>query len=107
VKKGWTRPLLRELLAAAEARPRDLLWTKEPLADERGLKDSCATDEDVPAAMIARPVLVDRPIVVTPRVVALCRAAERVSASSRQRRARLAPFGQNVYETERNLRRFS
>lgn len=40
--------------------------------------DPAASDDAILDAMIAEPVLVERPIVVTPKGVALCRPSERV-----------------------------
>lgn len=72
--EGWTRPQLLGLFAAAGLAPRDALRTKAPEA--AGL-DS-ADDEAILQAMIAHPVLVERPIVCSPRGVRLCRPAGRV-----------------------------
>ena len=78
LKAGWTRPLLDDLLARTGARPRDLLREKGSPAAELGLLRETATDEDILSAMIKHPILVNRPIVVTPRGAALCRPSERV-----------------------------
>jgi arsenate reductase len=75
---GWTRPLLDELLAAMGAAPRDLLREKGTPAADLGLLDPGVTDEAILAAMIDHPILVNRPIVVTPIGTALCRPSERV-----------------------------
>ena len=76
-KTGWTRVLLDELLAAMDAGPRDILRAKEPLAAELGLLGDVSGDALLDA-MVAHPVLVDRPIVVTPKGTLLCRPADRV-----------------------------
>ena len=76
-KAGWTRPLLDELLAAMDAGPRAVLRAKEPLAAELGLLGD-VSDDALLDAMVTHPVLVDRPIVVTPKGTGLCRPAERV-----------------------------
>lgn len=73
---GWTGPSLAELLAAMEATPRDVLRTKGTPANELGLLDEAIGDDAILAAMIRQPVLVDRPIVATPRGVKLCRPSE-------------------------------
>ncbi len=75
---GWTRPLLDDLLAATGLSPRTLLRDKDTPAAELGLLAEGATDAAILAAMIARPLLVNRPIVVTPKGAALCRPSERV-----------------------------
>ena len=76
LKTGWTRATLDRLLAAMGAAPKDILRRKEPLAQEMRLET--ASDEAVLEAMIAHPVLVERPIVTTPRGTVLCRPVERV-----------------------------
>ena len=73
---GWTRPLLDQLLAAMQASPRDLLRDKGTPAAELGLLDPAAADEKILEAMLAHPILVNRPIVVTPLGTKLCRPSE-------------------------------
>ena len=75
---GWTRPLLDDLLTAMHARPRDLLREKGTPAAELGLLDEAISDEAILEAMVAHPILVNRPIVVTPRGTKLCRPSEAV-----------------------------
>lgn len=77
---GWTRPKLEELLAAMRAAPRDILRDKGTPAAELGLLDPSVADESIIAAMIAHPILVNRPIVATPRGTKLCRPSEAVLA---------------------------
>ena len=79
-RTGWTHQLLRELLSAMNARPRDLLRDKGTPAEELGLLDTGVSDEAILDAMIVHPILVNRPIVVTPKGTALCRPSERVLA---------------------------
>lgn len=78
LKAGWTRALLGELLAAMGAGPRDILREKGTPAEELGLLDPAVSDEAILDAMVAHPILVNRPIVVTPRGARLCRPSERV-----------------------------
>lgn len=73
---GWTLSLLNELCAAMGSTPRDLLREKGTPAAELGLLDPSASDEAILAAMLAHPILVNRPIVVTPKGVKLCRPSE-------------------------------
>jgi arsenate reductase len=80
LKAGWARGQLTELLAEAGATPRDWLRAKGTPAGELGLLDPVTTDDAILAAMVADPILVERPIVVTPKGVALCRPSERVFA---------------------------
>ncbi|RYG87405.1 MAG: arsenate reductase (glutaredoxin) [Alphaproteobacteria bacterium] len=77
-KAGWTRQQLDELLSAMQARPRDIMRDKGTPAGELGLLDPDATDEAILAAMLAHPILVNRPIVVTPKRTKLCRPSEAV-----------------------------
>jgi arsenate reductase len=78
LKTGWPRPLLDDLLARTKTAPRDLLREKGTPAAELGLLDADVTDEAIVSAMIEHPLLVNRPIVVTPKGAALCRPSERV-----------------------------
>lgn len=79
-KAGWTRATLDALLAAMGATPRDILREKGTPAAELGLLDPSVMDETIVAAMIAHPILVNRPIVATPRGTRLCRPSETVLA---------------------------
>lgn len=78
LKAGWTREQLTDLLARATAKPRDWLRVKGSPAAELGLLDPATADDAILTAMVADPILVERPIVVTPKGVALCRPSERV-----------------------------
>jgi arsenate reductase len=78
LKVGWTPEQLKGLAAKAGMPLRDLLRDKGTPAAELGLLDPAATDEAILAAMVAHPILVNRPIVVTPKGAALCRPSERV-----------------------------
>lgn len=73
---GWTRALLAELVAATGATPRELLREKGTPAAELGLSDLARSDEAILQAMVEHPILVNRPIVVTPKGAALCRPSE-------------------------------
>ncbi len=76
VKAGWTADLLRDLLARMGAAPRDILREKGTPAAELGLLEPGISDEAILAAMVAHPILVNRPIVATPLGVKLCRPSE-------------------------------
>ena len=76
LKAGWTRPQLEALLQAMDLSAREILRVKGTKADELGLTDPAASDAAIIAAMILDPILVNRPIVVTPKGAALCRPAE-------------------------------
>ena len=72
-REGWTRPYLLTLFAAAGLTARDALReTKSPAAD-LGLLADGVTDDQLIAAMIEHPILVNRPFVATPKGVKLCR----------------------------------
>lgn len=78
LKAGWTKPQLEDLLKRMEASAHDILRVRGTRAEELGLTDPNTSDEALIAAMIIDPILVNRPIVVTPKGAALCRPAELV-----------------------------
>ncbi|ARS52894.1 arsenate reductase (glutaredoxin) [Kushneria konosiri] len=80
LKTPPTRERLVELLAAMNITPRELLRQKEPVCAELGLGDSTVSDEQLIDAMMAHPILINRPIVVTDRGARLCRPSEQVLA---------------------------
>ena len=69
---------LRELLAAMNMAPRALLRKKGTPYEELGLDDAKWTDEQLIGFMLAHPILINRPIVVTPLGTRLCRPSEEV-----------------------------
>jgi arsenate reductase (glutaredoxin) len=73
---GWTRPQLLALLAAAGLSLRQALRDTKSPAKELGLLEPDVTDAAILEAMLVHPVLVNRPIVATPRGVRLCRPSE-------------------------------
>jgi arsenate reductase len=73
---GWTHEVLEKLLTAMNATPRDLLREKGTPARELGLLEPGRSDEAILAAMIDHPILVNRPIVLTPLGTRLCRPSE-------------------------------
>lgn len=77
MQTGWTRPQLLGLFAAAGLTPREALREKELLAAQLGLLDG-ASEDALLDAMVAHPVLVNRPIVCTAKGVRLCRPSETV-----------------------------
>jgi arsenate reductase len=78
LKAGWTREQLLDLSAKSGSSLRDLMRDKGTPAAELGLLEPSATDEAILAAMVEHPILVNRPIVVSPKGVALCRPSEKV-----------------------------
>ena len=78
LKTGWTAEGLKALLAEAGLTPREAMRTKGDLAGELGLLDAGTTDATILAAMVAHPVLVERPFVRTPKGTVLARPKEKV-----------------------------
>ncbi|CAN6960483.1 MULTISPECIES: arsenate reductase (glutaredoxin) [Psychrobacter] len=78
LKNPPTRDYLVELLAKMNLSPRELLRSKEAINDELGLDNPELSDDDIIDAMMAHPILINRPIVVTDKGAALCRPSERV-----------------------------
>ena len=78
LKTPPSRAMLEGLLARAGMRPRDLLRAKGPLFEELGLADESLADDALLDAMMAHPALINRPLVVSPLGVKLCRPSEAV-----------------------------
>ena len=70
--------LLRAMVQAAGITVRDAIRRKEPVYAELGLDDPALSDDALIDAMLAHPVLIERPFVVTPSGVRLCRPSELV-----------------------------
>ena len=73
-----SRERLKELILAMGISARDLLRMKGTPYEEFGLGDPKWTDEQLIDQMLAHPILINRPIVVTPKGVRLCRPSETV-----------------------------
>ena len=80
LKAGWTKDQLKDLLKRLGRSAHEVLRVRGTEAHELGLTDPAASEDALIAAMILRPILVERPIVVTPKGAALCRPAELVLA---------------------------
>jgi arsenate reductase (glutaredoxin) len=78
LKTGWTRPQLLGLFAAAGLTPRTALRETKSPAAELGLLAPGVDDDTILNAMLDSPVLVNRPIVCSPKGVRLCRPSEAV-----------------------------
>lgn len=78
LKAGWTRDQLTALLARMGATPREILRERGTPAGELGLLAEGVSDDALLEAMVAHPILVNRPIVATPLGVVLARPSERV-----------------------------
>ncbi|MGD8691621.1 MAG: arsenate reductase (glutaredoxin), partial [Methyloceanibacter sp.] len=76
LETGWTRPQLLALFAGAKLTPPLALRTSKSPAEELGLTDPSVSDETLLDAMLEHPILVNRPIVVTPKGIRLCRPSE-------------------------------
>lgn len=83
----WVREYLKDppgrdelsaLYQRAGITPREGLRAKEPLAEELGLTRPDVTDDQVLDAMIANPILINRPLVETAKGVRLCRPQDKV-----------------------------
>ena len=80
LKTPPTRATLVELIAAMGITPRELLRQKGTPYAELGLDDPALDDDALIDAMLAHPILINRPIVVSDRGAALCRPSEKVLA---------------------------
>lgn len=78
LKTPPSRALLRQLIARMGISVREAVREKAAPYAELGLDNQALTDEQLLDAMLAHPILINRPIVVTPEGVRLCRPSERV-----------------------------
>lgn len=78
LKTPPSRTQLTHLIARAGLTPRQLLREKNTPYGELGLADESLTDDALVDAMMAHPVLINRPLVVSPLGVRLCRPSEMV-----------------------------
>ena len=78
MKNPPTRDELARLYERAGITPREGLRAKEQLASDLGLDRPDVTDDEVLDAMVKHPILINRPIVETPKGVRLCRPQDTV-----------------------------
>lgn len=78
LKTPPSRPMLESLLARAGIGARALLREKGTPYAELGLDDPALSDAQLIDAMMAHPILINRPLVVSPLGVRLCRPSEAV-----------------------------
>ena len=78
MKTPPSRDELVRLYQRAGITPREGLRAKEALADELNLNRPDVTDDEVLDAMVAHPILINRPIVETTNGVRLCRPQDKV-----------------------------
>ena len=71
-----TRALLADMIAEAGLTVREAIRSKEKSYSELGLQDASLSDDALLDAMLATPVLINRPFVVTPWGARLCRPSE-------------------------------
>lgn len=76
LKTPPSRDELVDLITRAKLTPRELLRRKGTPHDQLGLGDPALTDDQLIDAMMAHPILINRPLVVTPLGVRLCRPSE-------------------------------
>lgn len=100
LKTPPVRALLVDLIARAGLAPRALLREKGTPYAELGLDDPALSDDALVDAMMAHPILINRPLVVSPIGVALCRPSERVLEllPARQRGAFTKEDGEQVID---------
>ncbi|MDO5102142.1 MAG: arsenate reductase (glutaredoxin) [Lautropia sp.] len=77
VKAGWTADQLRQLFSDAGLTAREALRTKQAEGAELAARNP--SEDEIIAAMVEMPVLVERPFVVTPKGTRLARPLERIS----------------------------
>lgn len=78
LKTPPSRDTLKALVAASGGSVRALIREKAPPYATRGLADPALSDDALLDAMLAEPILINRPVVVTPKGTALCRPSELV-----------------------------
>ncbi|MDR3535741.1 MAG: arsenate reductase (glutaredoxin) [Acetobacteraceae bacterium] len=78
LKTPPSRAELLDLLQRMGMPPRQLLRRRGTPFDALGLDDPTKTDDELVDAILAHPILMERPVVATPRGVRLCRPAEKV-----------------------------
>jgi len=78
LKTPPSREMLKQLIARMGISARALLREKGTPYAELGLDDPSLTEEQILDAMMAHPILINRPIVVSPKGVQLCRPSEKV-----------------------------
>ena len=78
LKSPPNRALLESLVARAGLKMRDILRKKGTPYAELGLDDPAVSDDAIYAAIAKNPILIERPLVVSPKGVRLCRPSELV-----------------------------
>lgn len=78
LKTPPNRAVLKEIIEKAGLKVREAIRTKETQYETLGLNNPALSDDELLDAMVAEPILINRPFVVTPKGVRLCRPAETV-----------------------------
>ncbi len=78
LKTPPSREEMKKLLAGLGMTPREILRRKGTPYDDLNLDDIAKSDEDILDALGAHPILMERPIVVTPKGSRVCRPAEKL-----------------------------
>ncbi|MGV8943214.1 arsenate reductase (glutaredoxin) [Thermomonas sp.] len=78
LRAPFDRQQLAQAIADAGLSVRDAIRSKQPEYMALGLADPALTDDALLDAMLANPVLIERPLVSTPMGVRMCRPSERV-----------------------------
>jgi arsenate reductase (glutaredoxin) len=78
LKKPPSRAELKRLVKRMGVKVSDIVRWKEPIAGALGLDKDSSSDDVLLDAMVAHPILINRPIVVTDDSVKLCRPSETV-----------------------------
>lgn len=104
LKTPPSRAMLIQLIERAGITPRQLLREKGTPYAELGLGDAGLDDQALIDAMMAHPILINRPLVVTPSAVRLCRPSEQVLdiLPAPQRRAFVKEDGEQVVDADGN-----
>jgi len=104
LKTPPSRELLEQMIARAGIAPRALLRKKGTPFAELGLDDESLDDDALIDAMMLHPILINRPIVVSPLGVKLCRPSEEVLdlIPTRQRGAFIKEDGEQVVDDAGN-----
>ncbi|WP_083951244.1 arsenate reductase (glutaredoxin) [Sphingobium abikonense] len=102
LKTPPSRALLVNLIARAGMTARDLLRQKDTPYAALGLDDATLSDDALVDAMMAHPILINRPLVVSPLGVKLCRPSEAVLdlLPTRQRSAFAKEDGEPVVDAD-------
>ncbi|MCD1623611.1 arsenate reductase (glutaredoxin) [Citromicrobium bathyomarinum] len=102
LKTPPSRGMLESLIARAGITPRELLREKGTPFAELGLDNPALSDEQLIDAMMEHPILINRPLVVSPLGVKLCRPSEEVLdlIPAEQRGAFAKEYGEQVVDAD-------